>query len=233
MTAFERDFVLLNGRAVNFKSASVPKLNDFFMCIHQVTQSEFFDVMGYNSSSFKGADHPVEMVSWYEAVQYCNKLSELNDLDLCYQMDGDNVSCDFDSSGYRLPTEAEWMFAVNGGSLEDSFIFSGSDDIADVGWCYDGVFYGTRGIMLKKPNSFGIYDMTGNVWEWCWDWYKTKGECADESEYYMTMKKVSKGGSWGDYPDGCTNDYRGIGDPKSRNPATGFRVVRTRKLENK
>lgn len=134
---------------------------------------------------------PVEQVTWLDAVSYCNKLSILEGLTPCYSVEGitdpdewenlecfkklklqvdrcELVSCNWKADGYRLPTETEWLYAARAG---EDYRYSGSDNIEEVGWYSLNSRYKTQQVGLKKPNKWGLYDMTGNVAEWCWDWY--------------------------------------------------------------
>ena len=168
----------------------------FLLGRYPVTQDLYKAVTGGNPSRFKGPFHdpgrasrPVENVSWYDAVRFCNQLSGMEGLRPCYifgdrteNEDGDEtteVSCDWKADGYRLPTEAEWEYAAKAGTELE---YAGSDNLDDVGW-YDGNSgEKTHPGGLKKANAWGLYDMSGNVWEWCWEKERTA--------------RVSRGGSW-------------------------------------
>jgi formylglycine-generating enzyme required for sulfatase activity len=176
---------------VTVKSFSISK--------YEVTQKEWQEVMGNNPSGFKGDNRPVENVSWYEAVDYCNKRSIKERLTPVYKGSGDNITCDWNANGYRLPTEAEWEFAAKGGTKEYlTTEYSGSNSVDVVAWYSGNSGNSTHPVGTKAANSLGIYDMSGNVWEWCWDWYGgySSGSQTDPRGAVSGAIRVFRGGSW-------------------------------------
>ena len=131
-------------------------------------------------------DVPLTGVSWYDAVALCNQLSSREGLPLAYVIDGEEVTCDWDSPGYRLPTEAEWQYACTGGT--PAYRYGTLDDIA---WYADNSHGRARPVGLKSPNAWGLHDMLGNVWEWCWDLY-------DPAMY--GAYRIFRGGGFADPP---------------------------------
>ena len=158
------DFVLVEGK---------DDIDDFYICDHTVTQAEYQSIMGKNPSSYKGMNHPVETVSWYDAVEYCNKRSLKEGLTPYYEIKSKlfskKVDCNPNSNGYRLPTEAEWEYAAKGGKYSHGYIYSGSNNPDDVAWYKDNCGYSHHPVKEKIPNELGLYDMSGNVEEWCYD----------------------------------------------------------------
>ena len=206
-------------------------VSDFYIGRYEVTQKAYEEVIGENPSNFKGENLPVENVTWYEAIEYCNKLSKKDGLTPAYTIDGENVSWDRSANGYRLPTEAEWEFAAKGGASSKSFKYSGSNNLDDVAW-HKGNSKGTpHTVGTKLPNELGVYDMSGNVWEWCWDWYNKdfykleKGDNPKGPE--MGERRSVRGGSWDSQQNYVRPANRISTEPNKTHEFYGFRVVRT------
>jgi formylglycine-generating enzyme required for sulfatase activity len=185
--------------------------------------------MGNNPSYFKGDNLPVERVNWYEAVEYCNKLSQKEGLTPAYRGNGNDIVCDFNASGYRLPTEAEWEYAAKGGNKDYlSYEYAGGNSIGSVAWYGGNSGSTTHPVGTKQPNSLGLYDMSGNVWEWCWDWYGSYagGSQTDPRGASSGAYRVNRGGSWYDDAALVRSAYRYYITPSDRYNFLGFRLVR-------
>lgn len=183
-------------------------LKPFYMGIHEVTQSQYQAVMGQNPSNFKGADLPVEQVSWNDAAEFCRKLSART---------GKTV---------RLPTEAEWAYACRAGSISAYGYGDNEGTLGDYAWYGQNSGGKTHPVGEKKPNAWGIYDMHGNVWEWCQSLYKEYPyRAGDGREGIGDGLRVLRGGSWGSDPRYCRSAGRYWGVPAGRLIVNGFRVV--------
>jgi len=205
---------------------------DFLMAETEVTQLQYRNVMGLmgsNISVFKGDELPVESVSWFDAVAYCNQLSKIEQLPPCYQVSGtdvawkDGVRC----TGYRLPTEAEWEYAAR---APTGTKYSGSDNPDEVAWYGSGAGNTTHAVKTKKANGRGIYDLTGNVWEWVWDWYVDKYELLSPTDPMGPASgslRVDRGGSWRADAGNVRVAHRSRYAPDSRDRNLGFRIVRS------
>jgi formylglycine-generating enzyme required for sulfatase activity len=207
-------------------------VSSFMIGKYEVTQEQYQRVVGTNPSYFtSGYDtgkRPVEQVTWYDAAAFCNRLSEMEGLEKVYVISGTNVNADFKKNGYRLPTEAEWEYAALGGEKRKNFTYAGSNDIDQVGWHSSNSGKQTRMAGTKILNEIGIYDMSGNVWEWCWDCYGSygSGQQIDPLGASSGGIRVIRGGSWCDGAGRLRSTSRGYNVPSSRYYFVGFRVAR-------
>jgi len=205
-------------------------VSSFLIGNYEVTQKEWRDVMGSNPSEFAGDDLPVEQVSWYDVVDYCNKRSLIEGLTPCYSGSGDSISCKWNANGYRLPSEAEWEFAARGGTKSKGYTYSGANDLGSVGWYGSNTGETTHPVGSKSPNELGLFDMSGNVWEWCWDWYDdgyyAESRSLDPTGSASGLYRLIRGGSWTSGFDYCRVASRYITDPGGRFDNYGFRVAR-------
>jgi formylglycine-generating enzyme required for sulfatase activity/TolB-like protein len=179
-----------------------------------------------NDRGWGRAGMSVISVSWYDAVNFCNWLSLKEDLEPCYSISGTSVSCNFEASGYRLPTEAEWEYAARGGGKSMNYTFSGSNNAGDVAWYTEER---KHPLGTKQPNEIGIYDMSGNVWEWCWDFYDQgyylNSPSQDPTGPVSGTYRVLRGGGPKLNADNVRSAYRNYGRPSSPDKNYGFRVV--------
>ena len=184
-------------------------LSDYYIGRYEVTQKEWQAVMGDNPSKFYGDNLPVDYVSWNDCQDFINKLNQLTGLK------------------FRLPTEAEWEFAARGGKQSKSYKYSGSDNAKNIAWYEKNSGSKPHQVGTKEPNELGIYDMSGNVGEWCGDWYGRYSSSAQTNPTGPSSgsARVLRGGSWYLYASNCRVSFRGSGDPLGRFYASGFRVV--------
>ena len=184
-------------------------LSDFSIGQTEVTQELWEAVMGSNPSNFKGAKRPVEMVSWNDCQTFITKLNELT------------------GKKFRLPTEAEWEFAARGGSNSLGYKYAGSNSIDDVAWYTVNSGSTTHEVATKLPNELGLYDMSGNVWEWCQDWYGSYGSSNQTNPTGATSgsRRVLRGGSWRSNVWGCRVAIRGYSTPTVTDISLGLRLA--------
>jgi formylglycine-generating enzyme required for sulfatase activity len=204
-------------------------VSDFFIGRCELTQGEYEAVMGKNPSEFKesGIDAPVEMVTWYDAVEFCNQLSDKEGLDQCYSGSGDNIKCNFNANGYRLPKDAEWEYAARGGNDSRGCKYAGSNDIEKVAEYHGNNNKSTKPVGGKKANELGIYDMSGNVWEWCWDLYGDFSNSGQTNPKGSTSGSdhVGRGGSWLNRASRCRVVLRINSSPGYSGNNIGFRLA--------
>ena len=198
----------------------------FVMGATEVTQELYKAVMGENPSRFKGGRNPVEQVSWHDAVKLCNRLSEQEGLEPAYRISGETVTWDRSATGYRLPTEAEWEYSARGG---EEHVYSGSEDIGDVAWYRDNSGYRSHEVGGKRANGWGLYDMTGNVWEWVWDWNNAypSETVTDPMGPSTGYSRIFRGGSRSAFPRFARVALHSGRDPGYRGSCGGFRLARS------
>lgn len=176
-------------------------------------------------------NYPINGITWEEAIAYCNWLSKKEKLQPVYSKQGPNYVCNFKANGYRLPTEAEWEFAAKGGVKSKGYKFSGGNDANEVAWHKAISKNSPHTVGTKLPNELGLYDMSGNVWEWCWDWYNKdyykieKGDNPKGPE--MGERKCVRGGSWDSQVNYLRPANRISTPPNKTHEFYGFRVART------
>lgn len=203
-------------------------VSSFYIGKYEVTQKQWTEVMGSNPADFKGDNRPVESISWYQAVEFCNKLSQKEGLTPAYTINGRNVTCNWNANGYRLPTEAEWEFAARGGNKSKGFTYAGSNNIDEVAWYDSNSGSKTQAVGTKKANELGLYDMSGNVWEWCWDWYGSYSSGAKTNPRGPSGSyRVLRGGSWYSSALYCRSAFRDGGGPDDGHDNSGFRLLRS------
>ena len=212
------EMVLVKGGAFQMGEKGVAEpvhsvtLSNFEIGKYPVTQKLWQDIMGNNPSSFKGNDLPVEQVSWDDCQEFLKKLNAR-----------------FPGKTYRLPTEAEWEFAARGGNQSKSFQYAGSNDLKEVGWFAENSGSQPHPVGQKKSNELSLHDMSGNVWEWCNDWYGTYPSMAQTNPLgpESGSRRVRRGGSWNYAPADARVAYRLLWQPDSRYNHLGFRLART------
>lgn len=258
--AMSEDFVLINGGSFEMGSGEdepwrsadetqhTVTVSDFYMSAYELTQGEYFELMGDNPSTFSGDSLPVENITWYDAAAFCNAKSEREVLTPAYAIEGANVTWDKSADGYRLPTEAEWEYACRAGTTTP---FNTETSISPDECNYYGHYplgieenYFSQGNLETQPgeyrqttvdvgsfapNKWGLYDMHGNVSEWVWDYY---GEYPSEPHSDPTgsesgVLRVTRGGGWNDFAKNLRSAYRATTPADSATYNLGMRLVRS------
>ena len=191
------------------------QLDSYFIGQYPVTQALWQEIMGNNPSRFPNDKHPVERVSWNDIQDFLKKLNTQT------------------GKTYRLPTEAEWEYAARGGNQSLGYKYAGSDNLDDVAWYGDNSYGATKPVGLKYPNELGIYDMSGNVFDWCHDWYDEayyaachkQGVVSNPSGPSKGSRRVIRGGSWSITAGYCRVADRNRYEPSDRYSDLGFRLV--------
>ncbi len=260
------DMVLVDGGSLQLGSTTgyadespvhTVTISPFYMSATEVSQAVYYAYMNDNpSNNNTGApDLPVENVSWLDAIQFCNLLSDDSGYTRVYTIDwvNEKVTPNWNATGYRLPTEAEWEYAARGGPYSGGYMYAGSDNIDSVGWTESNSGGTTQTVAQLDPNELGLCDMTGNVWEYCWDhydstfystntnWTDPAGPYPDWQGYSLAwtpvLEPVVRGGSYlhgydSSGYDYCSLSYRGSITSSTGTPAlegrdyVGFRVVK-------
>jgi len=213
----------------NEKPVHSVTVSDFYIGKYEVTQGEYEAVMGTKPAKNYGIgdNYPIYYVSWYDAVEYCNKLSDKEGLNRCYSGSGENIKCDFNANGYRLPTEAEWEYAAKGGNKSKGYKYAGGNDLKQVAWYSDISGSKTHSSGGKQANELGVYDMSGNIWEWCWDRYRdySSGLQNNPRGSSLGSLRVSRGGSWCYDASYCRTALRYFSSPGFSDFILGFRIA--------
>ncbi|MDD2230913.1 MAG: formylglycine-generating enzyme family protein [Candidatus Cloacimonetes bacterium] len=243
-------FVLVQGGTFKNGTSDVT-VSSFYMDKYELTQAGYQAVMGSDPASGygDGDTYPVYYVSWFNAIEYCNRRSINEGLTPCYSYSSygtnpdtwpggwnsdsnnhTNVSCNWTANGYRLPTEAEWQFAARGGNQTHNYTYSGSNDINAVAWYWNngGSAYTTHTVGGFAANELGLFDMSGNVWEWNWDIYGDYPGGAQNNPHGVVSGsyRVRRGGSWYNIADVCTVSSRYYDYATLSYYGVGFRLLR-------
>jgi len=190
------------------------EIKSFFLAKFQVTQGLYHKITKESPSTFKGDNLPVETVTWKDAINFCNLLSIQSGLNPCYTFEdgGEKIIFNHTVNGFRLPTEAEWEYACKAGTITTRY-----GELDEIAWYKNNSMKTTHNVGLKEPNSWGLYDMLGNVWEWCSDIY-------DENVY--GSYRIFRGGGWNDEERGCLATNRRRSHPTLfKIDDLGFRIA--------
>ncbi|MEM1323181.1 MAG: formylglycine-generating enzyme family protein [Bacteroidota bacterium] len=228
------------GFVANETPRVVVHLDDFYIGKYEITQNQYHAAIGEYPAYFKCGDCPVEQISWLDAITFCNILSQNERLDPAYIIKGDSVIWDRTSNGYRLPTEAEWEYACKAGTDTDLFasdlLFPNLDqlnsDLDGIGWYRNNSGEQVHPVGMKRSNAFGMHDMHGNVWEWCWDYFHFNryilmdNPSSNPVDQQSSINRVIRGGSAFNNVFNARSALRYGTLAETQNLAIGFRVAR-------
>ncbi len=201
------------------RNVSITK--DFVVSKTEITQAVWELIMNYNNSPNINSGLPVSNVSFREAIEFCNELSKLNGLDSCYVIEDQEISFDKESKGWRLPTEAEWEYIASLANIE-------SDKIESFSWFNENSGFNSQIVGTKSQDKIGLFDLYGNVWEWCWDFYSKEyeeGDVIDPTGSEIGERRVRRGGSYNNGKVYLRKSNRTV--PSNNISTTGIRLVRT------
>jgi formylglycine-generating enzyme required for sulfatase activity len=210
-------------------------LKPFLISEAEVTQDLYQAVMKENPSRFKNGENPVESISWFDAVRFCNALSEQCGFAPAYVIEGETVVWNRESRGFRLPTEAEWEYAARGGQYGTTepltrALYSGGETAPELAWYSANSARRPQPVKRKLPNELGLYDMSGNVWEWCWDWFNDypSGPAVDPCGAAAGRNRVYRGGSFFNQLQQIRITFRMSEPPVLKAYSVGFRIAQNR-----
>ena len=220
------DFVMGDERGEVDEIPHEVSLSSFYMDKYLVTQADYEKVIGNNPSRWPGRKNPVEQMRWSDAVRYCNGRSRLEGLQPCYDLE--NWTCDFAANGYRLPTEAEWEYACRAGTKTRYFFGDDRTKLRNFAWFKGNSGQRPRPVGRKLPNPFGLFDMLGNVWQWCNDFYQVdyyqESPRRDPRGPVSGDNKVVRGGSWAAEADQCRSSFRYYENPSYTDVCFGYDI---------
>ncbi|MGE7902860.1 formylglycine-generating enzyme family protein [Peribacillus sp. NPDC094092] len=195
------------------KSKWKAEIGPFLLARYPVTTDFYYSITNKSPNSYVQDQKPIVNISWNDAISFCNLLSRETGLEECYSTNGENMVCDWESSGFRLPSEAEWQYACKAGTAGYRY-----GELNKIAWYNENSGGIIHEVGTREPNPWGLHDMLGNVWEWCWDLY--------DEEVYGTYR-IFRGGSWAEVARGCGASCRRRSHPTFYIDDLGFRLARS------